>query len=95
MPAERFFILNPDMSVASGPHMQSKARALCEPMQKIVTRAQLDALKRRPGRPPAAGDKRQVPVSITMPPEYRDWLDRHGDRSEQIRKMIEQAMSEE
>ena len=50
--------------------------------------------QRKPGRPPAAGDKRQVRISATVPPEYADWLRAHGDISAQLRGMIEHSMKE-
>lgn len=49
---------------------------------------------KRPGRPPAAGTQRQVRVSLTLPPEYVDWLDQRGNRSEQVRAMIEREMQQ-
>jgi hypothetical protein len=55
-------------------------------------KARPDEYKRPPGRPPAAGTQRQVRLSITVPPEYSDWLREHGDISEQIRALIERAM---
>lgn len=89
----RFYILDVSGAVKSGPHSQKQARLLAGETDKIATAEKLEAIKRRPvGRPPAAGSRRQVVVSITIPPEYRDWLDERGDRSEQIRQMIAQAM---
>ncbi len=44
------------------------------------------------GRPPAAGTRRQVRLTVTVPPEYAEWLRARGDVSAQIRRLIEQAM---
>lgn len=73
---------------------KTAAQAWSEMKQRRIRRI-VNVHERKPGRPPAAGDKPQVIVSVTMPPEYRDWLDRRGDRSEQVRKMIRRAMGED
>jgi hypothetical protein len=48
--------------------------------------------KRLPGRPPAAGTVRQVRLTITLPPEYRAWLEARGNVSQLLRAMIEREM---
>jgi|SRR3990172_6783741 len=73
----------------------SEAEPLIEQMDKFFTSiARPEEYKRPVGRPPAAGSTRQVPVSITMPPEYKAWLQSRGDVSEQVRTMIEHNMQE-
>jgi hypothetical protein len=64
-------------------------------IERRAIRGGVQVHERRPGRPPAAGTQPQVIVSITMPQAYRDWLDAHGDRSSQIRRLIERAIEEE
>lgn len=62
------------------PGMNTKKRKPAEPINP------------RPGRPPAAGTQRQVRISVTVPPEYRDWLQARGEVAAQIRAMIEREM---
>jgi len=56
--------------------------------------ARPEEYKRPVGRPPAAGSGRQIRISATVPPDYKTWLERRGDISEQIRSLIERAMEE-
>ena len=58
-------------------------------------KAKLEPIRRRgAGRPPAAGTQRQARTTITLPPEYKTWLESRGDMSAQIRALIEREMQD-